>query len=138
MKKIATALILSLAVLSTQAGCAATMAARQPGKISIDKVKPGVDREKVVSILGAPLNKKDMEDGKFSEIYKVKQGYSTTVKALRAVGHVTGDLLTLFLWEIAGIPIESIYDGDDLSIKILYGKEGNVIHVDVTRVEDDI
>lgn len=106
-------------------GCAAVTALRHPSKKNFEVLNRGVSRENVIAYLGAPLSSEKEED-KTIDIYQFKQGFSGGNKATRAVFHLTADVFTLFIWEIIGWPAEAIFDGEDMTVKVVFDEEKKV------------
>lgn len=111
-------------------GCAATMAARQPGAKDLSVLQPGTPRGRVIAELGHPLATHPTNQGGV-DVFAFKQGYTRVNRTARALGHATGTVVTGGIWEIAGIPLESWYDGTDVKLEVYYGPGGHVEHVTV-------
>ena len=118
-------------------GCAAVKATQQPGKKNLEVLNPGTPRTHVIAELGAPMWSEE-RDGETVDVFAFKQGYSKGAKAGRALLHVTGDVLTWGLWEIVGIPAESLADGSDVKVEITYDHDRNVKSLDVIAGQDVI
>ena len=110
-------------------GCAATMAARQPAKKEVDLFQTGTYRSELMAEFGQPLGTEVSADGKKHEVYKFDQGYSKGTKVARVFTHSVLDLATLFVWEIIGMPIESICDGHEMAYEITYDENNRVASV---------
>ena len=111
-------------------GCAATMAAHQPGVKDFSVLQPGTPRSRVVAEMGTPLDTRPTDRGGV-DIFAFKQGYSRANRTARALGHATGTVVTAGVWEIAGIPLESWFDGTDVKMEVYYGPGGEVEGVNV-------
>lgn len=111
-------------------GCAATMAARQPGVKDLTVLQTGTPRGRVIAELGEPLAAYPSDQGGI-DVFAFKQGYTRVNRAARALGHATGTIVAGGLWEIAGIPIEAWFDGTDVKLEVHYGPDGRVAHVTV-------
>jgi hypothetical protein len=111
-------------------GCAATMAAHQPGMKDISVLQPGTPRSRVVAELGMPLDTRPTDRGGV-DVFAFKQGYSRVNRTARALGHATGTIVTAGVWEIAGIPLESWFDGTEVKMEVYYGPGGEVEGVTV-------
>ena len=61
--------------------------------------------------------------------------FSESEKWLRALGHITGDLFTMFIWEFPGIMIEGLWRGEPLRIKVNYDRNDDVQTVEVLEGE---
>jgi len=101
------------------ASCSVVMATKQPSRKDFSVLSKGVDRSRVVAELGAPLTT-EVKDGKRTDVFNVKQGYSTGAKAGRAVFHGVADIFTLGLWEVVGTPVESVASGTDVKVAVCY------------------
>ena len=114
--------------------CAVVTAIRQPGQKNLQILNQGMSRENVVTHLGAPISS-EKEDGKTIDIYQFKQGYSGATKAARATLHVVGDFFTLFLWEVVAWPAEAIFNGSDMTVKVIYDQEKRIEDVTYLKKE---
>jgi outer membrane protein assembly factor BamE (lipoprotein component of BamABCDE complex) len=101
------------------------MATQQPGRKELSVLTNGVDRSRVIAELGTPLVT-DEKDGKKTDTFYVRQGYSTGAKAGRAVFHAVADVFTCGLWEVVGTPVEAVAHGTDVKVSVCYDKNGNV------------
>lgn len=127
-------LVLLLACLLLNSGCAAYMASQQPKFKELQKiVNAGNDRGYVVAELGQPISKEVSAKGNLVEYYQFTQGYQTHIIVSRVIVHIAGDFFTLFLWEAIGIPIELIWDGEPTVIKATYDNERKLKNVLITK-----
>lgn len=106
-------------------GCSSIMALKQPSKKNLQVLAAGTSRDNVITYLGPPVTT-DSSAGQRVEIYQFTQGYSGGVKAARAAWHITADLLTLFIWELIGMPAELIANGEKMSVKITYDQDDRI------------
>jgi hypothetical protein len=106
-------------VCASLSGCAAVMASRQPEMRNLEVLNPGVSRSQVVAELGQPVQSLQRPDG-LVDTHSFVQGYSKGNKTLRVAGHVAGSLATGFLWELAGMPIEAVYTGEEVQVEVAY------------------
>jgi hypothetical protein len=111
-------------------GCAATMAARQPEMKNLAVLQPGMPRSRVIAELGPPLDTRPTDRGGV-DVFAFKQGYTRANRTARALGHAAGTVVTAGFWEIAGIPLESWFDGTDVKLEVFYGPGGEVEGVTV-------
>lgn len=125
---------LSLAVAILFSGCATVTVLRHPGKTNLGVLNAGVSRDNVVTYLGAPISS-ETENGKRVEIYKFRQGYSGANKAIRATLHIAMDVLTLFIWELIAWPAEMIFNGEDVTVKVVYDQNMKVEDVTFLKKE---
>lgn len=110
-----------LAFVLGTTGCAAMKATQQPDKKDLGVLCPGTPRTLVIAELGAPIHSGAAIDGRPTDLFVFKQGYSKGVKVSRAFGHGVADVMTGGLWEVVGIPIECIADGTDVKVEVVYG-----------------
>lgn len=106
-------------------GCAAVTALRQPSRKNLQVLSQGTSRENVIAYLGAPASS-EKEGAKTIDIYQFRQGYSGGNKATRATTHLILDVFTLFIWEIIGWPAEAVFNGSDMSVKVVYDEEKKI------------
>jgi hypothetical protein len=131
MKKVfvLTAIIL-LALCSL--GCSVFMAARQPEKKDLSVFSIGTSRGQVLAELGEPA-KTYFDDGRKTDTFLFRQGYSRGAKWGRGLLHATADLFTLGLWEAVGTPIELYADGNELLVDVQYDAGDRVSGVNVLK-----
>lgn len=127
---------LAVAVLAPS-GCAAIKATEQPGKKDLKVLSPGTPRCHLIAELGAPMWT-DERDGTITDVFAFKQGYTKGVKAGRALIHGAADVATGGLWEVIGIPAESLADGRDVKVQITYDERRSVRDIEVLQGEDVI
>jgi len=131
MKKIillTTIICLSLCSL----GCSVFMAARQPEKKDLSVFTIGTTRGQVLAELGEPA-KTYFIDGRKTDTFLFRQGYSRGAKWGRGILHATADLFTLGLWEAVGTPIELYADGNEVLVDVHYDAGDRVSGVDVLK-----
>lgn len=97
----------------------------------------GTPRTHVIAELGAPTWT-DPASAPPVDVYSFKQGYSKGVKATRALVHTAGDVATWGLWEVVGIPTETLADGTDVQVTVHYDEHQQVRNVDVMKGEKAI
>ncbi len=124
-------------LLLTGSGCAAIKATQQPGKKDLTVLTPGTPRTRLICELGAPLWTEE-RDGATVDIFSFKQGYTKAVKAGRALVHGAADVATGGLWEVVGIPAESLADGKDVKVEVTYDDRRAVRSVDVIEGQEVI
>lgn len=129
-----TATILLLIFLMINFGCAAVMASRQPGYTDLNVLRQGTSRGEIIAALGPPITSEKDKNGNLVEHYQFKQGYKTGTKVLRVIFHIAADVVTLFLWEIVGMPIEMTFDGNQTTVTTTYD-EGNQLQKSTVRVK---
>lgn len=116
-------------------GCAATMAAKQPGEKNLSILTPGTPRAMVLAEYGKPITSESIK-GKKTEVYKFTNGYSTGTKVVRVMFHVAADFFTLFLWEFVGMPIEMGYDGTEMAYQVKYDGEEKITTAELLKGEE--
>ncbi len=109
--------------LTSISGCAAMMAAKQPEYTDLSVLRQGASRSEIVSAFGRPMTTDKDENGNLVETYQFKQGYTTGTKAVRVVFHIVADVLTIFLWELIGMPMEMVFDGNKVDVDATYNAE---------------
>lgn len=124
-------------LLLASSGCAAIKATQQPGKKDLTVLTPGTPRTRLICELGAPLWTEE-RDGATVDIFCFKQGYTKAVKAGRALVHGAADVATGGLWEVVGIPAESLADGKDVKVEVTYDDRRAVRSVDVIEGQEVI
>lgn len=117
------------------AGCAVSMATKQPDKRDVSVLRPLVSRSQVIAELGQPVLS-EHRDGRRVEVFAFKQGYSKATKTTRAFAHGVADFLTLGLWEVIGTPTETYFSGTDVKVEITYDEQDCVDQVTVLEGED--
>ncbi len=122
-------LLLALFALpASAAGCAASMAARQPAKRDLAVLAAGTPRTHVIAELGAPIWT-EAGAGQTTDVFSFKQAYTKPVKAARALLHGAADVATFGLWEVVGIPAETLADGTDVQLEVHYDRDQRVASV---------
>ena len=121
-------------VLALAGGCAAVKATQQPDKRDMKVLHRGVPRTHVIAELGAPVWSEEQQ-GHMVDVFSFKQGYSKPTKAARALVHGAADVVTVGLWEVVGIPAESIADGTDVQLEVHYNADQSVNRVVVIKGE---
>lgn len=128
--------LIGLAILSAS-GCAAYQATQQPGKKNLGVLAPGTPRSHVIAELGAPVWSEE-RDGARVDLFSFKQGYTKPVKAGRALVHGAADVVTGGLWEVIGIPAESLADGKDVKVEVVYDDRRAVKDMEVIAGQEVI
>lgn len=108
--------LLAAAILS---GCAASMAARQPGKRDLGILIPGAPRGLLIAEFGAPVHS-ETRDGRRTDIFSFVQGYGKGAKAGRTAGHAVATVFTFGLWEVVGMPTEATFSGESMVAEVTY------------------
>ncbi len=128
------AIAASLLVAMLVSGCAAVKATRQPGKRDMSVLLSGVPRNHVIAEFGAPTYSEERNGAKV-DVFSFKQGYTKTTKAARAMFHGAADVATLGLWEVVGLPAETLADGTDVKVEVHYDLANQVDRVIVIEGE---
>lgn len=118
-------------------GCAAYKATQQPDKKNLSVLTPGTPRSHVIAELGAPLWSEE-RDGNRVDLFAFRQGYRKSTKAGRALVHGAADVVTGGLWEVVGIPAESLADGRDVKVEVTYDRLRGVQKIEVIEGENVI
>ncbi len=106
-------------------GCSAYMATHQPSHKNLDVLLPNTDRDLVIAELGAPITSEPSTEGK-KDIYTFIQGYDKLNKTSRALFHGLADVLTIGIWEVIGTPFEGAFDGEKLSVRVIFNADNKV------------
>jgi len=128
---------LAIVLVPLGSGCAAVKATQQPSKKNMGVLSPGTPRTHVIAELGAPLWSSE-RDGTTVDVFAFKQGYTKGTKAARALAHGVADVATWGLWEVVGVPAESLADGSDVKVEVTYDDHRAVSSIDVIAGEDVI
>lgn len=124
--------VVAALLTASASGCAAVKASRQPDKKDLGVLHQGVPRTHVVAELGRPEWTRE-RDGMITDVFSFKQGYSKGVKATRALAHGAADVVTGGLWEVVGIPAETLADGTEVQVVVSYDNLENVHAVQVIK-----
>ena len=134
MKTVKLSLVI-MAIFSLTTGCSVFMAANQPQRKDVNVLDRGTFRNTVIAELGAPAYT-EVKEGKKCDVFSFVQGYSKGAKVSRTVFHGAADVLTLGLWEVAGTPIETIADGNEVKVEVFYDANDTVERVRVIKGKD--
>lgn len=104
-------------------GCSVGMALKQPDKKDLSVLQPGNSRNAIIAELGMPMSNSKSAEGLNTDFFKFKQGYSDLTRAGRALGHAGLDVSTLALWELAGMPLETYFDGENVHVEVAYDSQ---------------
>lgn len=97
---------LLLLLASLLPSCSVVMASNKSG-IEIDMLQSAWSRTQLIAMGAEPMISEKNQEGQLVETYKVQRERGSIARAFM---HGTLDLFTLFLWEMAGTPIESSLD----------------------------
>lgn len=106
-------------------GCSSVMALKQPDKKNLNILNSGGSRDNIIAEFGMPVGTV-VENGKKIETYQFNQGYSKGNKWSRAIAYGVLDVLTIFVWELIGMPIELVADGKQKTVKVTYDSQDRV------------
>ena len=126
---------LSVMAVAGLPGCAVMKATQQPEKKDLGILSPGTPRTHVIAELGAPSYSEE-RDGEVTDVFAFKQGYTKVTKAGRALVHGAADVATFGLWEVVGVPAESLMDGSDVKVAVTYNPDRTVAAVDYIRGQE--
>jgi len=115
--------------------CSVYKAVNQPPIKDLSVLKPGTSRDRVVAEFGVPVSSERSEAGR-KEVYTFIQGYSKMTKTGRAFFHGAADVITLFIWEVVGTPIEEKYDGKKISVSVQFDSQDLIAASDTISVTD--
>lgn len=124
---IVTGLIVT-SLASLLSGCSVYMAANQPGEKNLALLKPGTPRNAVVAEFGTPITS-ETKNGVKHDVIKFTQGYSAGARAGRAILHGAADVFTAGLWEVAGTPVESTFNGTQMSAEVVYDASDRIAQI---------
>jgi hypothetical protein len=110
---------------TTLAGCSVYKASNQPNKKDLSVLSTGTPRSHVIAELGSPIWSGD-KNGEKADMFSFKQGYSKGAKVGRAFFHGAADVVTAGLWEVVATPIETVADGTDMEVEVIYDGEERV------------
>jgi hypothetical protein len=130
-------IVTTLCCFAAASGCAAIKATQQPEKRDMKVLDQGVSRTRVIGEFGTP-QWSDHPSQPTVDVFKFRQGYSKANKATRAVVHVAADVATLGLWEIVGIPAESIANGTEVQVEFHYKADQTVDHIVVLKGDEAV
>jgi len=101
------------------------MAATQPTQKALTILETNTHRDLIIAEFGAPVVSEQTAEGR-KEIYTFVQGYHPYTKMARSVFHGSADVFTVGLWEVFGTPIEGFYNGQKVSVSVLYDADNRV------------
>jgi hypothetical protein len=130
-------LLLTSVVLLSASGCAAFKATQQPGKKNLSVLTQGTPRTHLIAELGPPMWSEERR-GVTTDVFVFKQGYTKGAKASRAFVHGAADVVTGGLWEVIGIPAETLADGTDVKVQVVYDSARNVKDIEIIEGKDAI
>jgi len=108
------------------------MAAKQPAAKKLDLFQAGTPRDILIGEFGPPIVSEERE-GKKTEIFRFVHGYSKTVKTGRVIFHSVADIFTLGLWEVVGMPTETVFSGSEMAFQVSYDDSSNVDEVIILK-----
>ena len=110
-------IIFLLTILPVSQGCSIYKAANAPPPIPVEEIKPGKDRNSIISILGMPKSTETTANNERTDLHEFTAGYDAGGK-IRIILYIAGDIFTLGLAELIFWPIE---------IAALQGDEGRAV-----------
>lgn len=108
-------------------GCAQVMAIRQRPPMDRSILRPGVDRTRIIGVLGVPIGKDRNDDGTITEVYKYSDGGTKNAfgsKASRVLLYTAGDVFTLCLSQVVWMPMELAFEPTVYTADVTYEKSG--------------
>lgn len=130
-------LLLSSILLLSASGCAAFKATQQPGKKNLSVLSQGTPRTHLIAELGPPMWSEERK-GVTTDVFVFKQGYSKGTKAGRAFVHGAADVATGGLWEVIGLPAETLADGTDVKVQVVYDSDRNVQDIEIIEGKEAV
>lgn len=130
-------LLLSSALLLSASGCAVMKATQQPEKKNLSVLSKGTPRTHLIAELGPPIWSEERR-GVTTDVFVFKQGYSKGAKAGRAFVHGAADVATGGLWEVVGVPAETLADGTPVKVQVVYDSAQNAKEIEVIEGQDAI
>lgn len=121
--------LLAAGTVALSSGCAVVKATQAPNKKDLSVLEPGQPKSLVIRELGPPYKSTEIPSGT-KDLYSFKQGYSLPTKMARAVVHGGLDMFSLGLWELAGTPLESSFQGEDVRAEVLFDPSDRVQRVE--------
>jgi len=101
------------------------MAIEQPSKKNLSVLDAGTPRALVVAEFGRPFATRTVGKRRV-EAYRFVQGYSRGNRAGRALIHGAADMATVGLWEVAAMPAEGYFSGEEIECEVLYDEQDRV------------
>lgn len=120
-------------VFLCSSGCSVHYAMQQPDRVNLDIVRAGTPRHHLIAEFGSPIHSEPRLDGQPGtvDIFVFKQGYTRWEKAGRALAHGVADVATMGVWEVVGVPLETIANGEPVKLLVAYKANGQVERFDV-------
>lgn len=130
-------LLLTGTLLLSASGCAVMKATQQPDKKNLSVLSQGTPRTHLIAELGPPIWSEERR-GVTTDVFVFKQGYSKGTKAGRAFVHGAADVATSGLWEIVGVPAETLANGTPVKVQVVYDSTQKVSDIEVIEGQDAI
>ncbi len=116
-------------------GCSIYRAANAPSPIPLKEVRAGVDRNKIIAVLGMPRSTEVNANNERTDVHEYIDGNSQESKA-RILLYVVGDLFTLGIAELVFWPIEmATLQGEEGRAVISYDRHGKAKDVFLTKMD---
>jgi len=123
-------LIMAVGILGfLNCGCSVVMATKQPTKKNLSVLNQGTPRSFVIAELGVPISSKKNKNGFCVDAFSIKQGYSKAERVSRAFAHGVADVMTVGIWEVAGTPMELVFNGTEIRVQVTYNEAEEVVSV---------
>ena len=122
-------------VLAFSPGCSIYKAANAPAPIPLKEIQAGVDRNRVIALLGMPRSTEVTADHERTDMHEYIDGNPQESKA-RIILYVAGDLFTLGLAELIFWPLElATLQGAEGRAVISYDRGGIAKNVFLTKMD---
>lgn len=122
-------------ILAFSPGCSIYRASTAPSPIPLKEVRAGVDRNRIIAVLGMPRSTEVGADGERTDMHEYIDGNPQESKA-RIILYVAGDVFTLGLAELLFWPLElATLQGDEGRAVISYDRNGIAKNVFLTKMD---
>lgn len=122
-------------MLAFSPGCSIYRASTAPSPIPLKEVQAGVDRNRIIAVLGMPRSTEVNADHERTDMHEYIDGNPQESKA-RILLYVAGDLFTLGLAELIFWPLElSMLQGAEGRAVISYDRGGIAKNVFLTKMD---
>jgi len=132
MGRLRNTVLILLMVSLTTSGCSVFMAAnRSSYRGDVKVIKEGASRPEIITELGEPDSSYKPESGGFDDRYQLDpEAHRTWVKVSTVIFHLGADLVTAFLWELAGTPYELAMRDRTVIYHLAYNPDGKLATIE--------
>ncbi len=126
-------MVAAVLVISTMSsGCSVLMAANRTSyRGDVNVIKEGTSRQEIIAELGEPDSFYKPEMGGFDDRYQLDpEAHRTWVKVGTVLLHLGADIMTGFLWELAGTPYELAVRDRVVIYHLAYNSDGKLTAVE--------